>query len=169
MSSVREWINKNKDFVTLISEGLTALGVIAATAMFFWQWHSSKQADFNAALINSAPAFMSLVISNSGGVDLAIKRIYLKTVGVQGETLFPKTRYEQLLVEKGKSITIQFDKAALRGMAVDSDYVTKPDQPVADAGTSKCSIHIELIDAQSNKHSQTINYDCIDACFAIPQ
>ena len=166
---MRNWLKSNQDWITPISEAMTALGVMVGAIMFVWQWHSSKQVELSAVLVNSTPSTISILITNSGGVDVAIKKILVKASGVNDVDILDKVSGEKL-IEKGKSTLKEFDKKRLLGVAVQDDYLDKPgeshDQSV---GTTDCSILVEMVDAEGKSHSKEIKFKCIAGCFYIPK
>jgi len=166
------WLNKNfpsyKDRVTALSELLAALAIVASAATFMLQsLYWSKQVELTAGLVNSTPSMVSILITNSGGVDVAIKRILLRSIGVKDVDILRKEMGGKLL-EKGKSNLETFDKKLLRGIAVQDNYLNKPDQPPALVTLTSCSMVIEMIDANGKLYTKTINFKCIAACFDIP-
>lgn len=169
MCHIGNWLKSNQGWITPISEAMTALGVMAGAIMFIWQWHSSKQVELNAVLVNSTPSTISILITNSGGIDVAIKKILVKASGVPNIDILDKVNGEKL-VEKGKSTLKEVDKKLLRGIAVQGDYLDKPDQPHdLSVGKTDCSILIEMIDADGKPYKKEIKFECIAACFDIPK
>lgn len=168
-----EWIKLNfpshKDKVTALSELLTALAFVASAAVFILQSYWSKQVELNAVLVNSTPSVVSVLITNSGGVDVAIKRILVRSTGVRDVDILDMGTGGKLL-EKGKSTLEPFDKKLMLGMAVQKDYLVTPDQQNdLSVGTTDCSIRIEMIDADGKNHSREIKYKCVAGCFYAPK
>ncbi len=168
MCKIRDWLKTNQDLATTISDALTALGVVAGAIMFIWQWHSSNQAKLNVTLVNSTPFTVSVLITNSGGVDAAVKRISVKSGGINAND-FLDIKSGGKLLEKGKSTLETFDKSLL-GIAVQKDYLDKPGQTQNQSvGTTDCAILIEMIDADGKIHSKEVKFECIAGCVAPPK
>ncbi|WP_418162842.1 hypothetical protein [Pantoea vagans] len=68
--------------VTFISELLAAAAIVASATTFMLDklvW--SKQVDITASLVNSGPKTLSILMSNNGQIDVAIRKVTVDVLG----------------------------------------------------------------------------------------
>lgn len=68
--------------VTCVSEVLAASAILASAVTFVAdKWHYSKQVYVSASVVTSSPRNLSLLVSNDGQIDVAIKQVTIEVPG----------------------------------------------------------------------------------------
>ncbi|WP_248914374.1 hypothetical protein [Pseudomonas moorei] len=153
-------IRKRPQIITYCSEALAALGIVAAGATFVYDSWQARKVSLGGAVIYSTPSHMSLLVSNSGGVDLVIKRVQL-TSGAYAKSHVQINR-NGLLVERGKSKILTSEDSQLNSTV---QYV-EPDEVDSDftrSTTTPCQAVIEYVVAGEESKTATIDFICYAA------
>lgn len=151
------FILRHKVLITVLSESLAAIGIIAAGASFTYDSYQARQISLTGAVIYSTPSHISLLVSNDGGKDLVIKRVSLfsgldikSTVEID-----PKG----LLVAKGESKILWSNKSKLNS-TVQYQAPENGEEPFARAPTSPCQALIEYVVAGHAPRTAAIDFVC---------
>jgi len=153
----------NKEAVTIYAELLSALSIVAAAGTFLYQSWASTRVSIDAAIVESTPTIMSILVTNSGGVDAAIRRIAVSAEGIQ-EPNIVKLPPGGVLLEKGKSFLVIPNRSRLSS-TVKSDYLSdRKGSSTSDFSMTDCTADIELVDADGKTHKRSIGFKCAAAC-----
>jgi len=146
-----------KELITVTSEALAALGIIAAGTSFTYDSWKARQASLTAAIIYSTPSHISLLVSNDGGQDLVVQRVTLYS----GEDIKSDVEIDPkgLLVEKGKSSILSSSRSKLNSTV----QYKKPEREktsIADSISTDCEARIEYILAGEDTKTSLVKFQC---------
>ena len=148
-----------KDWIPVFAEGLSALAILVAAGTYVWRAATSDRIEINASVLASRSNGLSLFITNSGGVDLALKQASIYIDGLDRHELIRLSERE-LLVPHGTSKIIVSD-------ATDLSSAVAFDPAVDDSlrtSIGKCKITLRFSAANGTPVPPTqVPLDCIRA------
>lgn len=155
--SVTAFVLAHKELITVTSEALAALGIIAAGTSFTYDSWKARQPSLTAAIIYSTPSHISLLVSNDGGQDLVVQRVTLHS----GEDIKSNVEIDQkgLLVEKGKSSILSSSRSKLNS-TVQYKKPEKEETSIADSISTDCEARIEYIVAGEDTKTSIVKFQC---------
>lgn len=151
--------------VTFISEFLAAAAIVASALTFVLDklvW--SKQVDVTASLVSSGTKSISLLLSNNGEVDIAIKDITINIFGDGITNLVAIEKGGELLSKKSSRLLKSAPSRLNSSVIVDESNPKK----VIPTGNVKCNVNIKYIAAGDTfarnitLHQQCYAYTAID-------
>lgn len=148
--------------ITLASEFLAAAAIFFSGVAFLAdKLYYSKQIYVDASIVSSSPKNLSLLISNNGQVDVAIKRVSIKVPGYEINNMANIGESDKLL-KKESSILLKSGPSFLSSSVVADD-----DDPAIDhkiIATTNCVITVEYIGAGARKsETLSLNTQCYAA------
>ncbi|AVV37330.1 hypothetical protein [Pantoea vagans] len=154
--------------VTFISELLAAAAIVASATTFVLDklvW--SKQVDITASLVNSGPKSLSILMSNNGQVDVAIRKVTIDVLGNSIKNLVKLDAGGEILT-KNSSKLINSTSSSLS-----SSVIVGPDDNVKIMGASDmldCVVNINYIAAGDDvSRSIPIKAKCYPYCVVDPE
>ena len=157
-----DWAKNKKwlqNWIPVIAEGLGALAILAAAGTYVFRAFAPDRIEISASVLASRSNGLSLFITNSGGVDLALKQASIYIAGLDRDELIRLTEGE-LLVPHGTS------KIVVSGVT-DLSSAVAYDPAVDDAlrtSVSKCTITLRFASANGKPVPPTkVPLDCIRA------
>lgn len=150
-------ILRHKELISVTSEALAALGILAAGATFTYDSYQARQSSLTGAIIYSTPSHISLLVSNDGGKDLVIQRVTLRSgLDIKSTVVIdPKG----LLVEKGKSKILSSNRSKLNS-TVQFQAPQEGEEPIARQPTTPCQALIDYVVAGSQSRTASIDFIC---------
>ncbi|MFD1385111.1 hypothetical protein ACFQ45_17285 [Rhodanobacter aciditrophus] len=146
-----------KDNISIISDLLASLSIIFAAGIFIYNYFDSKVSDINAATIISENEKLALLVSNTGGNDVVLKRIFISVpyVDVKNQA---KIKNIGALLEKDKSRIIESLDSKLYSSVIYNKY-----EHGNNIATTSCTISIEYIDPDGDINKKDFPETCIAA------
>jgi hypothetical protein len=154
------WVLKHKAIITIFSEAIAAVGILAAGASFTYDSWSGRHISVSGAVISSTPSHISLLITNNGGVDIAIKRVNLVSdVNIKNQV---KVNGGGLLLEKGKSLILPSSPSRLNSTV---QYVEPEveERLVTRTLRTPCQAVVEFVVAGEENKTASIDFVCYAA------
>lgn len=157
---VTKLVLEHKELITVTSEALAALGIIAAGTSFTYDSWKARQISLSAAIIYSTPSHMSLLVSNDGGQDLVVQRVSLHS----GEDIKSNVEIDSkgLLVEKGKSKILPSNRSRLNSTVQYKDS-ENDEIPIFKSTSTPCQARIEYIVAGEKTRTSLVDFQCYAA------
>lgn len=148
---------------------LTCISIICAGTLFIYDSYRSRVTEVDVALIKGTQNFMSLLISNTGGVDVAIKEA---RVLVPEFEIDNKINIDRLgtLIKHGDSKIIKSSNSRLNESVV-YDKSSNDRQPfeieglVKKISTTPCTIKLTLVDSNGESLQKEVAAECVAACY----
>lgn len=148
---------------------LTCLSIIGAGTLFIFDSYRSRVTEVDVALIKGTQNFMSLLISNTGGVDVAIKeaRVLVPEFDIDN-----KINIDRLgtLIKRGDSKIIKSSNSRLNESVV-YDKLSNDLQPFEIKGlttkisTTPCIIKLTLVNSKGRLIQKEVTAECVAACY----
>jgi len=155
-----QWTLKNRVVITVFSEALAAVGIVAAGASFTYDSWKGREVSLEGAVISSTPSHISLLITNSGGVDAAIRKVSLVSdLDIKNQV---RIKGDGLLVEKGKSQILSSEPSRLNTTVQFEDQAAENNW-VSRAASTPCQAVIEFVIAGEGSKTATVDFVCYAA------
>lgn len=151
------FILRHKELITVISETLAAVGIVAAGTSFTYDSWKARQVSLSGAVIYSTPSHISLLVSNDGGRDLVIKRVSLRSGSDIKSTV--EIDPKGLLVEKGKSEILSSNRSKLNS-TVQYQNPEDGEEPLFRSIATPCHALIEYVFAGNESQTASIDFLC---------
>ncbi|ADU71698.1 hypothetical protein [Pantoea sp. At-9b] len=148
--------------ITLVSEFLAAAAIFFSGMAFLAdKFYFSKQIDVGASIVSSSPKNLSLLISNHGQVDVAIKRVRIHVPGYEVNNMAEIDEGGKLLI-KNTSILLPSGPSFLNSSVVADDNDPAINHSIM--STTNCVISVEYIAAGEKKADiLSLNTQCYAA------
>lgn len=147
--------------ITLVSELLAACAIIASGYTYLYQiWWKDQRIELSATVASSTPKILSLLVTNTGGKDVAITAATVSTwVAREKDSYKLNIKAEGELVRKGESILLSpapSNLSAVVQCAVKSRS--------SEISTTECLAEVEYVGPDSEQRSIKIPFQCYAAC-----
>ncbi|EGR4126373.1 hypothetical protein O1C20_003569 [Vibrio cholerae] len=157
-------IRSIKNYSSTIVELLTSISIISAGFIYVFDYVNGGLTDIKGVVVFSAGNKASLLLTNSGGNDVAIRsaRIVVPTHDIKNNILFKETGF---LLKSGETILLSSEESRLY-----SSVVYNPEHFPIDAvvGTIKCNVFVDYIDINGKLDSLTIPQTCFAGSYFGP-
>ena len=154
--------------VTFISELLAAAAIVASATTFVLDklvW--SKQVDITASLVNSGPKSLSILMSNNGQIDVAIRKITVDVLGHGIKNLVKLDDGGEILPKYSSKLLSSTSSFLSDSVIVDPDYnLKKTDQ----SEMLDCVVNVSYISAGDDaSRNIPIKTKCYPYCVVDPE
>jgi hypothetical protein len=155
-----KWVHERSQIINCVSGAVAALGILSSGGIYIHETLQARTASLEGQVIYGSTSQVSLLISNTGGMDLVVTRIQLIS-GANAKSLVQLSQ-NGILVEHGKSkiliseksqlnSTVQFQKA--EGEA--NNFARSPQTP--------CQAVIDYVVAGKESKQAAIDFTCYAA------
>jgi hypothetical protein len=155
-----DWVHKRSQIINCVSGAVAAIGILSSGGIYIHDALQARTASLEGAVIYSSTSQLSLLISNTGGVDLVVTRVQLES-GANAKSLVQLTR-NGILVEHGKSEILTSEKSQLNSTVQFHETEEGPDQ-FARATQIPCHAVIDYVVAGKKSKKATIDFTCYAA------
>ena len=158
---MKQLSDRSRANISTMAELLSALAFIVGACAYTYSVWESRQVQVDATFLISRYNGVSFFVSNTGGVDLAIKSISI-TSEIIDKTYPVRLAGSELSIPKGTSKIIASALSELNGVV---EYAPDPNRPeLDDVATTKtrCVAHFAFVTASG----MTIRKDVASKCYA---
>ncbi|MFY1040077.1 hypothetical protein ACOMYX_16270 [Pantoea agglomerans] len=154
--------------VTFISELLAAAAIVASATTFVLDklvW--SKQVDITASLVNSGPKSLSILMSNNGQIDVAIRKITVDVLGHGIKNLVKLDAGGEILPKNSSKLLSSTSSSLSDSVIADPDYNVKK---MGQSDMLDCVVNINYISAGDDvSRNIPIKTKCYPYCVVDPE
>lgn len=154
--------------VTFISELLAAAAIVVSATTFVLDklvW--SKQVDITASLVNSGPKNLSILMSNNGQIDVAIRKITVDVLGYGIKNLVKLDAGGEMLPKNSSKLL------SSTSSSLSNSVIVEPDDNVRGmvlAEMLDCIVNVNYISAGEDiSKNIPIKTKCYPYCMADPE
>ncbi|MEN4658726.1 hypothetical protein ABEI33_15010 [Pantoea agglomerans] len=154
--------------VTFISELLAAAAIVASATTFVLDklvW--SKQVDITASLVNSGPKNLSILMSNNGQIDVAIRKITVDVLGYGIKNLVKLDAGGEILPKNSSKLLSSTSSSLSSSVIIDPDDNGRKMVP---SDLLDCIVNINYISAGNDiSKNIPIKTKCYPYCVVDPE
>ncbi|CAG76842.1 hypothetical protein ECA3945 [Pectobacterium atrosepticum SCRI1043] len=153
------------EIATFVSELLAAAAIVVSAGAYCWDYfYASNKVSVSLSTVSSTSSDMSLLISNTGQIDIAIKRIFITVPDykdINNEVVIEKGG---IFLPKQSSILLKSQKSNLSSSVRYEKKSSEPSVYNIQTATTDCLVNVEIV-ASSEKSTTTpsTKMECIAA------
>lgn len=161
-------MGRKTEMITACSEALAALTIIISGGTFVAdKLYYSKQVDVSASLVASSTKNLSLLMSNDGQIDVAIKQVTIEVPGY-GVTNAVELETGGELLPKNSSKLLKSQPSFLNSSVIADEREKNSNLP--SISKTNCDIKIRYVVAKDNSIKEIpLNLKCYAASFVDPE
>lgn len=161
-------MGRKTEIITACSEALAALTILISGGTFVAdKLYFSKQVDVSASLVASSAKYLSLLLSNNGQIDVAIKQVTIEVPGY-GVTNAVELENGGELLLKNSSKLLKSHPSFLNSSVIADEREKNPNLPLI--SKTNCDIKIRYVVAEDNSIKEIpLKLKCYAASFVDPE